>query len=735
MLPPTSRIIRFYQCSAISTTGPQINGKLELSDIQIPYDSQFTSHMTLNPESKNQPIMYGFLGQSVTFLLLKFTYDETNPQCVIEEDQYIEYWFEDEPTTIRYANKLLLLTGNSTKRVPQIYLNNPGTVKVYVDALVANLEQEDINIEDVNNDVVLFQNLYYNSIISDTYWNCTSDISGSTQLQVIDLDDRIVLYLDYHEIDTIERNETKCELIIDTKSDTIIYLQFLSLFEMYQAHSRINWVMDLTTERYLTKDQPPLDLISPVIIQQTGVTPIYDNVYVYPFDPDPITSGFTIYPDEILNYFIYEIEDNRDGKIMVNNAAIKIREYGHVEELTGITQLGVYDIIVTVKDIANNQTMANYIIIVDDESPIITFKSGIGDVFTMIIGSSDTRVPASGVTFDDIVRKTIDNIYDTVDGVIPNSAVTLTVNGNPYTPVRIPGEYVIVYSITDRSGNESIYTKTMLVEGNVILSSGETFSISSYITYVPFIYTGEDGTFAYLVLSGRTTGTTITIMNYGDTLIWDYSGSTEHQFTTSGETITVTIDHILFKITFNGWGSLIFSVENKGRAPEFDNLRFMQYYRLVGETGYTGADIDVDVDSITHLIYLDYDSESIYNIRTNNVLFSNTGFQYTPVYLESFSYDGGITGTTTGTTLFNYYINKYPLLNTTTLDNVLKGVAPFASMFKHVDTIEIDDEIIKDEINSIVMRGDYPPDTYGFKLDIEDEEGHTNTVRFNFRIM
>lgn len=732
---PISQIIKFYQCSVISTQSANIVGKLNLSGVEIPYDSQFTTHLTLNPESKNQPIMYGFLGNNVTFIMLKITYDETNPKCVIEEEQFIEYWFEDDPSQKRYINKLLLLTGNSTKRIPQIYLNNPGSVKVYVDALVANLEQEDINLDDIKNDVVSFENLYYNSIVSDTYWNCTKFVSGSTQLQVINIDNNVSLYLDYDEIDTIERNESKYELIIDTKSDTIIYLKFLSLFEMYQAHSRINWVMDLPTERFLTKEQPSLDLISPVIIQQSGVTPIYDNVYVYPFQSDPVTSGFTIYPDEVLNYFIYDIEDNRDGKIMVNNATIKIRQYGHIEELSGITQLGIYDITITIKDISNNQTLSNYIIIVDNNAPVINFKSNIGEIFNIVIGSSDTRIPSSGVTSDDIIRKTIDNIYDTVDGIIANSAVTLTINEQLYVPIRTPGEYVITYSITDKSGNMSTYTKTMIVEGTVVLLSDETFTIGYNMASVPFTYIGDDQTYAYIILSGQTTGTSITIMNSGNTLIWDLSGSTEHYFTYSGETINITIDNTSFIIIFNGWGSLLFTVNNNGKLPSFDNLRFKQDYRLVGETGYTSVTIDLDVDNITHLLYLDYEPESIYNIKTDNVLFSNTGFQYTPIYLESFSYIGGLTGSTSGTSLFNYYVNKYPLLDLVLLDNILKGLEPFANMFNHNNFIEIDDNIIRDEINSIVMRGDYPSDTYKFKLNIIDQNNNINTIRFNFRVL
>jgi len=198
----------------IATEGPNIIGKLSLSGVEIPYDSQFTSRMTLNPESKNQPVLFGFLGSNVTFVLIKFTYDETDPRCAVEEEQYIEYWFENEPSVMHYSGKLLLLTGNSTKRIPQIYLSNPSSIGAYADVMVANMEQSDINLNDVTSNIELIQNLYHNSVLSDTYWNVVGNSSGSTQLQINDLDDRIVLYLDYDEIDTIEIDEIKFKLII-----------------------------------------------------------------------------------------------------------------------------------------------------------------------------------------------------------------------------------------------------------------------------------------------------------------------------------------------------------------------------------------------------------------------------------------------------------------------------------------------------------------------------------------
>ena len=37
---------------------------------------------------------YGFLGNDITFLMLKVTYDETDPRCMVEETQFIEYFLE-----------------------------------------------------------------------------------------------------------------------------------------------------------------------------------------------------------------------------------------------------------------------------------------------------------------------------------------------------------------------------------------------------------------------------------------------------------------------------------------------------------------------------------------------------------------------------------------------------------------------------------------------------------------
>ena len=719
MLPPTSRVIKPYMCSMIAVEGPNIIGKLNLSGVEIPYESQYTTKISLNPGAVNQPLLYGFLGQSVTYLLLMVTYDETDPRCLIEEEQYIEYYLEDNPSTVRYINKLLLLTGNSQKRIPQIFLNNPSQLRVDIHALVANLGQADISLEDITDDTISITNLYHNSIISDTLWNCTTLVSGSTQFQFYDYEGNVVLYLDYEEVEVIDRESSKNQLIISTRSDTLIYLTFLSQFEMYQGHSRMEWVMEDPLNRYLSIDHPDVDTIPPVMTLNVGVYPTTPsgNTYVYPFSRSIETSGFTIIPDDILNYFIYEIDDNRDGSIAVEDATITVRKVGEVIPLTGITQVGEYDIIITIADIAKNQTLANYIIIVDDVPPVITWKTGIGDTFTMVI-PDDTQVPADGITKDDVIRKTVEKVVDAVDGTIPNSDVNIYIGTSGFTSVTTPGQYDLEFTVSDLSGNYAYYNKTMIVEGDIVLSSGETFTVGPAMTEASFIYTGESGTTATVILSGET----ILVANSGGSFVWDLGGTQQFTFTFPTEFISVTYNGTVFEIAYGGTGSLLFSIEKIGPAPDFSNLVLFYQYKEAGDSGF----VDYEVVKIgdNQIVPLDDDADSVYNVKIQDVTYNRSTFTTTGITLESYTLDS------TGTTLYDYYISKYPLLNPTILTNRLSGVTEFAEIFLMGSQFIMNDLISTDDMESFVVYGNYPKGTYNFRINLIDESGFTNIIRF-----
>ena len=139
LLQSTNKYITNYDCGMIVAEGPNVVGKLSLSDLNIPYETFFVSKMKLEAGEADKPIMYGFLGTDVTFLMIKVNYTSTITQSsccdsvvasCCDTRVYLEYYFEDDESTKRYLYNLMILTGTELKRIPQIYLCNPNSVAV-----------------------------------------------------------------------------------------------------------------------------------------------------------------------------------------------------------------------------------------------------------------------------------------------------------------------------------------------------------------------------------------------------------------------------------------------------------------------------------------------------------------------------------------------------------------------------------------------------------------------------
>ena len=577
LLPKTSMVIRPYQCSFISTSGPNILGKLNMSGVEIPYDSQYTTRITLNPGATKQPLLYGFLGTHVTFILLKFTYDETNPLCRIEEEQFVTYYFEDQPSVKRNAGKLLLFTGNSRNKIPQIYLENPSEIKVTVDALVADLEQSNVDLSSAK--YVTLDNLYYTNILSDSYISPGHCISGSTQLQIVGMDDYVQLYLDYNDILTIQPRHDNNELKITTVSDAKIILGFLSSFDMYQAHSRISWVIKNPQTRHLTKSYPGPDITPPVFNINPNITPINPNVYSYPY-----TDGTSVTVRELINYYIDSVEDDRDGQISRSRIYGTLKKLGESQPLEEINKLGVYTLLMSVYDVANNKSSLNFTIIADDQPPILTLKPIAQFTTGFTMTSADMQIPTVGITASDIIRKTVDNVYDVVDGTIPNSQVQILIDDSisgltPMTIITSPGQYNITYYVEDSAGNSTSKTKVLTYEGFTILEDGDLFVIPPGMLTMDFKFVGEVGDTTTVEISGQTfivaySGETIgsgTVII--DTLIWDLGGPNEYNFgTASNGSITVFVNGTLYTINFTGRDSLLFTIKNDGPFVPIFNI-------------------------------------------------------------------------------------------------------------------------------------------------------------------
>jgi len=143
LLKPTEKSIKNWNCSFIAVEGPNVLDKLSLEDLEIPYESQYRARVVLGAGEVDQPLIYGFVGKSVTFLMIKVTYDSVNdPYYRYEQENYnITYYFENDPT-LRPLGRLMIMTGSATDKIPQIYLNNPLDYDVVLDILHATVDSE-----------------------------------------------------------------------------------------------------------------------------------------------------------------------------------------------------------------------------------------------------------------------------------------------------------------------------------------------------------------------------------------------------------------------------------------------------------------------------------------------------------------------------------------------------------------------------------------------------------------
>jgi len=145
LLQPTEKCIKNWNCTFIAVEGPNVVGKLSLEDLSIPYDSQYRGKLVLPASVTDQPILFGFLGNSgVTCIIIKVTYDEANdPYYMYEKEYYnISYYFEDDPTIIRPIGRLLVLTGSVEHTLPKIFINNDQDYDVTLDIFMATINPE-----------------------------------------------------------------------------------------------------------------------------------------------------------------------------------------------------------------------------------------------------------------------------------------------------------------------------------------------------------------------------------------------------------------------------------------------------------------------------------------------------------------------------------------------------------------------------------------------------------------
>ena len=133
-----SNYIKVSNGSFVAIEGSNTAENLILSNLRMPYKQLLKGRVLLKIGQKDYLLNHLGLGDNATFLAIKVTYD---PKSVIEEDNYVEWSFYDDVSRVNSMAQLLVLTGNSSNRIPQLFLTNPNSkYPVTLDVMVAVID-------------------------------------------------------------------------------------------------------------------------------------------------------------------------------------------------------------------------------------------------------------------------------------------------------------------------------------------------------------------------------------------------------------------------------------------------------------------------------------------------------------------------------------------------------------------------------------------------------------------
>jgi hypothetical protein len=364
---PSSQYIKVGNGEFLSIEGSITGERLILSDLRIPYKQILKSKVILKPGQVNYLLNFLGLGDNATFLTIKANYD---PKAVIESDRYVNWSFYDELTKIYSFAQMMVLTGNSTNRVKQLYLTNPSSkYSVILEVMVGVMDDNYSFFNDsINQSGTSFINLQYTDI--------KTHIVGES-IVIFDSNSNPLIYLILNNIQEIKRSGDI--IILDDSSIGSIFLQFKTSFDVDQAFSLLMYVLEnksVNIDTLLYTPSQLIDIEPPIIyfyenigntqsgdwISFNGSTASvpYNTSNGLTFSTSTTYTGL-ITKNVLIDLLIDYVEDNRDGLIEINSDnLIIISESGTT--INQITATGSYQIKFNLSDLANNKVDINTVV-------------------------------------------------------------------------------------------------------------------------------------------------------------------------------------------------------------------------------------------------------------------------------------------------------------------------------------------------------------------------------------
>jgi hypothetical protein len=343
----------------IAVDGANIVDRLTVSDLRMPYKQLLKSRILLKAGQTNYLLNHLGLGDNATFLAIKALY---NSASVIEEDNYITWSFYDDLTKTYPMAQMICLTGNSTNRIKQLYLTNPNTkYAVTLEVMVGVIDDSYTFFNDsINQSSTSFTNLEWTDIKTHTQGESIKIMDKGTP-------SRPLIYMEISNFETIEK--TGSILIIDDASYGTIFLQFLTEYDTYQAHSLLNFIIENPEANII--DGYPADNQDPELTfySQVGTTGDYiafnGATAAVPYSTadgltfstsiNLVTYGTASVLDkpQLINLLVDNIVDNREGTMSMQPSNLIIHD-STATELSLITTPGTYLVTFNFSDIAHN---------------------------------------------------------------------------------------------------------------------------------------------------------------------------------------------------------------------------------------------------------------------------------------------------------------------------------------------------------------------------------------------
>lgn len=128
-----SKYIKVGDGEFVAVDGADIVDRLGLSDLRIPYDQLFSTSITLKPGQENY--LLNCMTDNVTFLAIVARYDSK----ALQEDRFILYKMLGCDCEMSMS-QLLVLTGNTTHRISDIFLTNTTKYPVKLNVMMGIID-------------------------------------------------------------------------------------------------------------------------------------------------------------------------------------------------------------------------------------------------------------------------------------------------------------------------------------------------------------------------------------------------------------------------------------------------------------------------------------------------------------------------------------------------------------------------------------------------------------------